>query len=265
MKNNETENQYLLLFRDDGWYTHLSAEELEAVIGKIRKWFEDVSAKGIVRGGQALGREGCVISGKGRRSINDGPFARGEGSNRRLPAADRGQPRGGDGDRKRNAGPRLRNAGGSAADRDGVPAHCPSADDGLRTGGGLIPGYSFGCEVARRNSSTIQGHARGGRAPFSPRGGQDGGDLDPLFGLEHLTLAEDVVPEALARALRTWPFYGVPENPSTWIMRTSRNLVLDVVRRVSKWHYGGGRAWEAAQHRLGEYLSPGSAHESQRF
>jgi|HubBroStandDraft_6_1064221.scaffolds.fasta_scaffold750913_2 hypothetical protein len=30
MKNNETENQYLLLFRDDGWYTHLSAEELEA-------------------------------------------------------------------------------------------------------------------------------------------------------------------------------------------------------------------------------------------
>ena len=38
--------------------------------------------------------------------------------------------------------------------------------------------------------------------------------LTPFFGLEHLTLAEDVVPEALARALRTWPFYGVPENPS---------------------------------------------------
>ena len=30
----------------------------------------------------------------------------------------------------------------------------------------------------------------------------------------------DVVPEALARALRTWPFFGVPENPSAWIMRT---------------------------------------------
>ena len=75
MKNNETENQYLLLFRDDGWYTRLSAEELEAVIGKIRKWFEDVSAKGIVRAGQALGRERRVISGKGKRSVNDGPFA----------------------------------------------------------------------------------------------------------------------------------------------------------------------------------------------
>ena len=75
MKNNETENQYLLLFRDDGWYTRLSVEELEAVMGKFRTWFENLSAKGIVRGGQALGREERVISGKGRRSVNDGPFA----------------------------------------------------------------------------------------------------------------------------------------------------------------------------------------------
>ncbi len=55
--------------------------------------------------------------------------------------------------------------------------------------------------------------------------------LTGIFGLEHLTLAEDVVQEALARALQTWPFHGVPENPSAWIMRTSRNLALDVVRR----------------------------------
>lgn len=55
--------------------------------------------------------------------------------------------------------------------------------------------------------------------------------LTRIFGLEHLTLAEDVVQEALARALQTWPFYGVPDNPPAWIMRTSRNLALDVVRR----------------------------------
>jgi len=55
--------------------------------------------------------------------------------------------------------------------------------------------------------------------------------LTGIFGLEHLALAEDVVQEALARALQTWPFYGVPQNPSAWIMRTSRNLALDVVRR----------------------------------
>src|SRR3989442_7369606 len=55
--------------------------------------------------------------------------------------------------------------------------------------------------------------------------------LTRIFGLEHLTLAEDVVQEALARALQTWPFYGVPQNPAAWIMRASRNLALDVVRR----------------------------------
>jgi RNA polymerase sigma factor (sigma-70 family) len=55
--------------------------------------------------------------------------------------------------------------------------------------------------------------------------------LTRIFGIEHLTLAEDVVQEALARALQTWPYRGIPENPSAWIMRASRNLALDVIRR----------------------------------
>ncbi|MGH7953293.1 MAG: RNA polymerase sigma factor [Limisphaerales bacterium] len=55
--------------------------------------------------------------------------------------------------------------------------------------------------------------------------------LTRIFGIEHLQLAEDVVQETLARALQTWPFYGVPKNPAAWIMRASRNLALDVVRR----------------------------------
>jgi len=55
--------------------------------------------------------------------------------------------------------------------------------------------------------------------------------LTRIFGIEHLNLAEDVVQEALARALQTWPYRGIPENPSAWIMRASRNLALDVMRR----------------------------------
>jgi RNA polymerase sigma factor (sigma-70 family) len=55
--------------------------------------------------------------------------------------------------------------------------------------------------------------------------------LAGIFGIQHLTLAEDVVQEALARALQTWPFYGVPKNPAAWIMRASRNLAIDAVRR----------------------------------
>jgi len=55
--------------------------------------------------------------------------------------------------------------------------------------------------------------------------------LTRIFGIEHLNLAEDVVQEALVRALQTWPYYGIPKNPSAWIMQVSRNLALDVVRR----------------------------------
>ena len=55
--------------------------------------------------------------------------------------------------------------------------------------------------------------------------------LTRIFGIEHINLAEDVVQEALSRALQTWPYRGVPDNPSAWIMRASRNLALDVIRR----------------------------------
>jgi RNA polymerase sigma factor (sigma-70 family) len=58
--------------------------------------------------------------------------------------------------------------------------------------------------------------------------------LTRIFGIERLALVEDVVQEALARALQTWPYYGVPENPSAWIMRVARNLALDQVRRETR-------------------------------
>src|SRR5256712_5553721 len=55
--------------------------------------------------------------------------------------------------------------------------------------------------------------------------------LTRIFGIERWNLAEDVVQEALSRALQHWPYRGIPENPSAWIMRASRNLALDVIRR----------------------------------
>lgn len=51
------------------------------------------------------------------------------------------------------------------------------------------------------------------------------------FGVDHLQLAEDVVQEALTRALKIWPFYGVPKNPAAWLTQTAKNLALDVIRR----------------------------------
>jgi RNA polymerase sigma-70 factor (ECF subfamily) len=66
---------------------------------------------------------------------------------------------------------------------------------------------------------------------FRQEAGKMVATLTRIFGIEHLSLAEDVVQEALSRALQTWPFYGIPQNPAAWIMRASRNLALDVLRR----------------------------------
>lgn len=55
--------------------------------------------------------------------------------------------------------------------------------------------------------------------------------LTRIFGVEHLKLAEDVVQEALVKALQTWPYYGIPRNPAAWITQVSKNLALDVIRR----------------------------------
>ena len=55
--------------------------------------------------------------------------------------------------------------------------------------------------------------------------------LTGIFGTERLQLAEDVVQDALVRALQTWPYYGVPKNPAAWLTQTAKNSALDVIRR----------------------------------
>jgi RNA polymerase sigma factor (sigma-70 family) len=51
------------------------------------------------------------------------------------------------------------------------------------------------------------------------------------LGAAHLHLAEDVVQDALLRAMEVWPFTGVPENPSAWLLQTARNRAFDTLRR----------------------------------
>ncbi|NOS71279.1 MAG: sigma-70 family RNA polymerase sigma factor [Verrucomicrobia bacterium] len=55
--------------------------------------------------------------------------------------------------------------------------------------------------------------------------------LTGIFGIERLQLAEDVVQEAMVRALQTWPYYGVPKNPAAWLTQAAKNLALDTLRR----------------------------------
>lgn len=55
--------------------------------------------------------------------------------------------------------------------------------------------------------------------------------LTRTFGPSRLDLAEEVVQEALLKALKVWPFRGVPDDPEAWLRRVARNKALDVLRR----------------------------------
>src|SRR5499427_10495491 len=60
--------------------------------------------------------------------------------------------------------------------------------------------------------------------------------LTGIFGIDRLQFAEDVVQESLVRALRTWPYIGVPQNPAAWLTQTAKNLALDLIRREKSFH-----------------------------
>lgn len=68
---------------------------------------------------------------------------------------------------------------------------------------------------------------------FRSRAGQMVSYLTRMLGPEHLDLAEEVVQEALLKALQTWSYNGIPENPAGWLFRVARNAALDVVRHQS--------------------------------
>jgi RNA polymerase sigma-70 factor (ECF subfamily) len=66
---------------------------------------------------------------------------------------------------------------------------------------------------------------------FRSRAGQMVAWLTRVFGPAHLELAEEVVQDALLKALQQWPYSGVPDNPGGWLFRVARNGALDVLRR----------------------------------
>lgn len=55
--------------------------------------------------------------------------------------------------------------------------------------------------------------------------------LTRSFGTSNLEHIEDAVQEALYRAMKTWPYSGVPQNASGWVMRVARNKLIDILRK----------------------------------
>src|SRR5687767_3511377 len=101
-----------------------------------------------------------------------------------------------------------------------------------------------GCAKALRNSSSDRSRSARFTRPdvsgdvhtlidhlFRHRSGQMVATLTRIFGAEHLSLAEEVVQEALVAALQTWSYRGVPDNPSGWLFQVARNRALDHLRR----------------------------------
>lgn len=88
--------------------------------------------------------------------------------------------------------------------------------------------------------------------------------LTGIFGIERMQLAEDVVQEAMVRALQTWPYYGVPKNPAAWLTQAAKNLALDTIRREKTFQDKQPQIIALIEQRAGDAavgLSPGFENE----
>lgn len=55
--------------------------------------------------------------------------------------------------------------------------------------------------------------------------------LARVYGLEKFDLIEDAIQDSMIKALKTWPFAGIPDNPQAWLIAVARNRLIDRLRR----------------------------------
>jgi RNA polymerase sigma-70 factor (ECF subfamily) len=58
--------------------------------------------------------------------------------------------------------------------------------------------------------------------------------LSKFLGLQNLETAQDIVQDTLLQAMNSWSYGGLPENPSAWLYRVSKNKAIDFLRRQKK-------------------------------
>lgn len=51
------------------------------------------------------------------------------------------------------------------------------------------------------------------------------------FGLTHIEVAEDIASDTFACAAETWPYKGIPENPTAWLYTVAKNRVKNYLAR----------------------------------
>ena len=55
--------------------------------------------------------------------------------------------------------------------------------------------------------------------------------LTKSFGLEHIEIAEDIVSDTFLLALDSWPYKGVPPNPTAWLYTVAKNKTKNHLTR----------------------------------
>ena len=51
------------------------------------------------------------------------------------------------------------------------------------------------------------------------------------YGIELLAMAEDIASDTFQKALETWPYSGVPDNPSAWLFTVAKNKASTLLKR----------------------------------
>ncbi len=55
--------------------------------------------------------------------------------------------------------------------------------------------------------------------------------LARLFGIEHIETAEDIASDTFLQAFETWPYKGIPENPTAWLYTVAKNKAKNFLHR----------------------------------
>jgi RNA polymerase sigma-70 factor (ECF subfamily) len=100
---------------------------------------------------------------------------------------------------------------------------------------------------------------------FRHQAGQMIATLVRIFGPRHIDLAEEVVQEALLKALQLWSYRGVPDNPSAWLIQVAKNRAMDRLRREASLRERAGelvRAFEAQEALANRRADSAQSHEA---